>query len=126
MAELREALVRAGFRTGPDPIGNSNWLAYRQTDDTVRRCECNSDKPGVQVVVRLFETTLTGKTWRSAEIDITGEAGGRWYRLTCYGIDEDQLLADLPAIEGALVRAWQALSPTSPPPTPQEVPDGGR
>lgn len=111
MAELREALVRAGFRIGPDPIGSSTWLAYRRTDDTVRRCECNSDRPGVQVVVRLFETTHAGETWRNTEVDITGEVGGRWYRLMCYGISDDKLLAELPAIEGALIRAWQALSP---------------
>ena len=123
MTELREALVQAGFRIGPDPIGNSSWLAYRQTDDAVRRCECNSDGRGVQVVVRPFEITHAGTTWRSAEVDITGEAGGRWYRLTCYGIAEDRVLPDLPSIEAALIRAWQAISPT--PPDPGHEREGG-
>lgn len=114
--QLRVALEEAGFRTGPDPMLRHPWIAYRRTDDSVRRCECNDSKRGVQVVVTPSEFAHDGNVWRSAEVDITGEAGGRWYRLSCYSLKPEELADGLPEVEAALVRAWQALDPRPHPP----------
>ena len=114
--ELREWLIAHGFRIAPENIASDNgcnWYAYRRSAIPARECECNEGKP-MQLVVRPFRLEhigAPGGAWESAEVDVTGEAGSHWYKLTCYSLKHDELMGRLGAIEAALMAAWNALRP---------------
>ena len=63
--------------------------------------------------MRPFELlhTFNVDKWQSAEVDLTGESGGVWFKLTAYGLTIEELRARLPDIESNLVAAWNALLP---------------
>lgn len=115
---LREWLSGQGFKAvrnhlRPEQTG-CNWYAYRQSALPARQCECNECK-AMQIVVRPFSFERqdeSGGFWESAEVDVTGEAGGHWYKLQCYSLTPDELMANLPKIEAALISAWNALMPS--------------
>ena len=113
---LREWLVSQGFRVAYDSIGRDNgcnWYAYRRSAIQARECECNDGKP-MQIVVRPFRlehANAPGGVWESVEVDVTGEAGSHWYKLTCYSLKHDELMGRLHEIEAALIAAWNALRP---------------
>jgi hypothetical protein len=114
--ELREWLTANGFRIAPDSFARDNgcnWYACRRSAITARECECNDGKP-MQIVVRPFwlkHDSAPGGAWESAEVDVTGEAGGHWYALKCYSLKHDELKGRLHEIEAALIAAWNALRP---------------
>lgn len=113
---LREWLIAQGFRVAPDSLGRDNgcnWYAYRRSTIQARECECNDGKP-MQIVVRPFRlehASAPGGVWESAEVDVTGEAGSHWYKLTCYSLKHSELMGRLHEIEAALIAAWNALRP---------------
>ncbi len=115
---LREWLVAQGFRTAEDPLarGNAcNWYAYRPSKHQARECECNDGKP-MQVVVRPFVLRMPGAPrdgWESAEVDVTGQAGSHWYKLTSYSLSPTDVMGRLHEIEASLIAAWNALRPNS-------------
>lgn len=109
--DTRQWLLSAGFKvchTEPRPYSNCNWYAYKRTEMDAPECECNEGK-GTQIVVNPYETDITGTTHQRAEIDVTGEAGGVWYRLKAYSLNASRLPESLPTIERSLVAAWSAL-----------------
>lgn len=108
--DLKQALAAHGFGIQSTGDGESPWVAYRRTHIPARSCECNSDKRNVQVVVRPTEFQVRESEFKSAAIDVTGEFGGRWFKLECYGVKYEEVLDSLPEIERALVRAWNALA----------------
>lgn len=131
---LREWLIAQGFHVVPDPWsseGNEcNWYAYRHSEIPARECEGNDGK-SMQIIVhpwRVEHCDALGDAWESAEVDVTGEAGGQWYKLQCYSLEPNKLMDQLPEIEAALIAAWNALRPNarlSGPQRPaQEVDDG--
>ena len=113
---LREWLVSQGFRVAYDSIGRDNgcnWYAYRRSAIPARECECN-ERESMQIVVRPFRLEHVGVpdgARESAEVDVTGEAGSHWYKLTCYSLTHDELRGRLHEIEAALIAAWNALRP---------------
>ena len=114
--ELRKWLETQGFRVAPESLSRDNgcnWYAYRRSAIPARECECNDGKP-MQLVVRPFRiehSSVPGGVWESAEVDVTGEAGSHWYKLTCYSLKHDELRGRLHEIEAALIAAWNALRP---------------
>ena len=113
---LREWLISQGFTCWVDSLtrGNGcNWYAYRRTAIPACECECNDGKP-MQLVVRPFKyrhpSTMHGD-WQSAEVDVTGEAGGMWFKLSAYSLKHEELQARLGDIESSLIAAWNALRP---------------
>jgi len=112
--DLREWLIANGFKVAHDSLNkdnNCNWYAYRRSAITARECEHNDGKP-MQIVVRPFMYThhsMMHGEWKSAEIDVTGEAGGVWFKLSAYGLKHDELHARLGDIERSLIAAWNAL-----------------
>jgi hypothetical protein len=120
--ELRAWLIADGFRVADAVFSRDNgcnWYAYRRSAIPARECECNDGKP-MQIVVRPFRlehVQAVGGAGESAEVDLTGEAGGTWYKLQGYGLKPTDLMARLPEIEAALIAAWNALRPL------QGVPD---
>ena len=113
--DLRKWLISDGFKISSNQINSQNqctWYAYRGTIHAARECECNEGK-NIQIVVRPFELlhTFNVDKWQSAEVDLTGESGGVWFKLTAYGLTSEELRARLPDIESNLVAAWNALLP---------------
>jgi hypothetical protein len=115
--DLRQWLEAQGFKCAEDGLANKdnqcNWYAYRRSAIPARECECNDGKP-MQIVVRPFKyrhpSTMHGE-WQSAEVDVTGEAGGAWYKLSAYGLKHEELQARMGEIESSLIAAWNALRP---------------
>ena len=62
-------------------------------------------------ITQFFMHTFNIDKWQSAEVDLTGESDGVWFKLTAYGLNHDCLRARLPGIESNLVAAWNALLP---------------
>lgn len=106
---LKSQLENAGFRIGPSHKENSPWMAYRRSNIQARPCECNSDKPGIQLTVTPYEMDLNGQEWQSSEVNVTGEFGGKWYSLTCYSMKPEEISQNLPEVENTLVAAWNGL-----------------
>ena len=109
--DLREWLIGNGFKTAINSLGPRDnvcdWYAYRRSAIPARACECNAGK-AMQIVVKPYSHGDRPE-WKSCEVDVTGEAGGVWYKLCSYSIKPDDLRERLPAIEAALIAAWNAL-----------------
>jgi len=110
--KLREWLKEQGFQLRDDPFEKydnmCDWYAYRQSKLKARECEHNTS--GLQTTVKPFAVSYDGHTSRSVEIDVCGECAGDWYHLSAYAIHPDELPDKFDAIEGRLVKAWNALS----------------
>ena len=111
LPDLRDWLTAHGFRVTTNSLclpGNaSDWYAYRRSAIPARSCECN-DRQTMQLVVRPY-INIDIPEWSSVEVDVTGEAGGVWYKLQAYSLNPDELREKLPAIEDALMAAWNAI-----------------
>jgi hypothetical protein len=110
--ELREWLLLNGFRVSIDSFRTNevcNWYAYRKTKIDAPECEFNDGK-GTQIVVRPHVFNHDAEKFERAEIDITGEAGGIWYKLTAYSLKPADVMGGLDKIEASLVAAWTALT----------------
>ena len=111
--DLREWLIAQGFKCSIDTLmrdNGCNWYAYRRSQYPARECECNEGKQ-MQIVVRPFAYTAGMQAWKSAEVDVTGEVAGLWFKLSAYSVKPDELMARLQEIEIRLLDAWNALAP---------------
>ena len=115
--ELRGWLTEQGFRCAENPLrypeNGCNWYAYRRSELSARVCECNDDKPGMQIVVTPSEMTLNDTTHRGVEIELRGEANGVWWKMTAYSLKPEDVPAKLADVERALIAAWNALRPNA-------------
>lgn len=111
--ELRKWLESQGFRIAKSPLGRldneCNWYAYHRSELDARACECNYDKPGMQIVVTPYAFSFDGRRHSSAEVELCGEAGGIWWKLRAYSLSPDQVPERLAFVEPALIAAWNAL-----------------
>lgn len=114
LAELREWLVARGFSISPfrtSDLNQCNWYAYKRSAIPARECECNDGKP-MQIVVNPYRIESMGAgPWDSAEVNVTGEAGGTWFALKAYSLKPDELMERFDRIEASLIAAWNALAP---------------
>ena len=118
MQPLRDALEAAGFKTSPDNLASQwnlcRWHAYRRTSIDARECECNDGKR-MQIVVSPHSMDnfheRGGPPHQSVTVDVTGEAGGLWYKLQAYSLSPDEVIDRLPEVERNLIAAWEALLP---------------
>lgn len=115
MDETREWLVTQGYRIGRGSLNGQdnacNWYAYKASIIPARECECNEGK-GLQIVVKpniLMHPSAPGGSWKSVEIDVTGETGGVWFKLAAYSMSPESLPERLKGVEASLVSAWNAL-----------------
>jgi hypothetical protein len=93
-----------------DSWNECNWYACRWLAPESRRCECNDDKPGLQLVIRPYRAIDIFKS-RTASFEITGETKGVWYNLKAYSINIDVVPEKLDEVSKSLVRAWDAIIP---------------
>ena len=109
---LRADLVAAGFKLAYNCFSTSgnwcNWYAYRRSTLAAPECESNEGK-GVQIVVNPYEFEIGEHQCRGVEVEITGEAGGRWHKVNAYSIKADELIQSMPEIEASLIAAWSAF-----------------
>ena len=116
--ELRGWLLAQGFQVAHDSLcrdNECNWYAYRRSRISARECECNEGKP-MQVVVRPHKFShprAPSGAWESADVDVTGETGGVWFKLQAYSLKHDELRNRLGEIEANLIAAWNALRPNA-------------
>ena len=115
--ELREWLEAHAFRCAEDPChyreNECNWYAYRRSELPARACECNSDKPEMQIVVKPSAMQIGEHRHRSAEVELCGEAGGVWWKLSAYSMRPEEVPTKLCDVEVALIAAWNALQPNA-------------
>jgi hypothetical protein len=109
--KLRKWLIKQGFSVAfaylPGCEGNEcNWYAYRPSSLPARECETNPGKT-IQIVVHPWEFRML----KSVEVELRGEAGGRWYKILCYSVTHTDLINNLSQIEISLIAAWNALLP---------------
>lgn len=109
---LKEWLATQGFReyeNGMAAPGNEcRWYACKRIPSQYM-CELNDDKNGIQIVIYPYEYRAHEHQFKSVEIDLTGEAGGVWYKLQAYSLSWEELPNKLDAITDGLVKAWEAL-----------------
>lgn len=114
LTNLRVWLVSQGFKASDNHLASREnecrWYAWRRSSIPARRCECNDDREGVQIVVTPHLFTMRDRQYVSVDVDVTGQFGGPWFKLQAYSLGVDELPEKLPGIEDALVRAWNALS----------------
>jgi hypothetical protein len=119
LEKLREWLESQGFKIANNSVASEvnqcRWYAWRRSSLPARRCECNDDKEGAQIVVTPHSMTFQAgeQLYESVEVEICGQAGGAWYKLKAYSLSMNELPQQLPQIEAALVRAWNALEPSN-------------
>lgn len=124
LEHLKAHLAAQGFRFGKQPLWQTHnecqWYAWRRTSLPARECETNGNK--CQLVVTPYRYEAGSEEHESVTLDVTGEAGGLWYKLEAYSMKPREAFDQLSAVEAALVRAWNALvvdaAPTLPMPNP--------
>jgi hypothetical protein len=117
MDDTREWLVAQGYRIARGNLNGldnaCNWYAFKPSAIPARECECNEGK-GIQVVVKphiIMHPSAPGGSWKSVEVDVTGEAGGVWFKMAAYSLSPETLQERLSGVEASLVAAWNALLP---------------
>jgi hypothetical protein len=111
---LRDWLITQGFTCATAAglrSSGCDWYAHRKSTLPARECECNEGKT-IQLVVHPFTSLHQGQRWESCEVDLTGQTGGLWFKLSAYSLTPNELYEQLPKIEAMLVAAWNALNPT--------------
>lgn len=110
--ELKDWLQERGFREQKNTLASfedeCKWFAFKRYPSK-HNCECNYDKPGIQVVVTPHKWRIHGHQGQSVEIDITGEANGIWCKLQAYSLKWEELPDKFDQVTDALIKAWEAI-----------------
>lgn len=111
--EFKEALETAGYRTSDNPMASRmnecQWIAYRRSNLEARSCECNDDKPGMQLVVEPSQYSINGTVHRGVEVELRGEAAETWWTLKAYALKPETFFEQIDGVERRLIAAWNAL-----------------
>lgn len=110
-AELESAGARI-YKSAPI-LTTADWYACLKTQLPARACECNKDKV-MQLIIYPYVLKVPNVPERqTAEIELTGEYKGLWYKLRVYSLTFDEAINRLNEIEAALIGAWNALETKS-------------
>ena len=66
-------------------------------------CECN-DK--LSINIKVSELDLGGRTHESYKIEIVAEKRSKWWNLSCYSMNRNEITSDLKDVEQTLVRLF--------------------
>ncbi len=91
-----------------DPINSADWFAYKTSKMKARECECNTGKH-MQLVVYPFHFVVGVQETETVEITLKGEHNNTWFQISAYSLTPKELVSNLAFLEGALIRAWNAL-----------------
>jgi hypothetical protein len=113
--DLLDFLTGRGFKKCKNTLVSSenacDWYAACRYP-AASRCETNSNKPGIQIVVWPYELHLHHRyaPVRTVAIEITGEANnGQWYKLCAYSVPWERAVERFDELTESLVVAWDAL-----------------
>lgn len=111
-ATNRTWLANNGWKVGewwePDYC-TGKW--YRQFPEVEPRCQCNDDKPGVQLVLREHSRAFRGSYHTQYELELCAEAAdGVWVELKAYSIPGGELRDVIESQIAKLIRAWKAAN----------------
>lgn len=113
LEQLATWLKSQGFTVAPNSIASEwsmcKWYAWRRSSLPARRCECNDDKQGIQIVVNPHRMNIRVVTRDSVTLEIRGEAASVWWKLEAYDLKCEEVRDRLSNLEGRLVAAWNAL-----------------
>lgn len=107
--DLREKLVKAGWRTyKSDFARGADWYACYPTDSR-RQCASNNKSP--QIVAQPYRATIDGKRFESVEISIRGAHPDEntWWDLKAYSMTPKDAWEKWEDVGRMLRRAWEAL-----------------
>lgn len=111
---FRAWLEDNGFKIAFNPINpkenQCNWYAYRRSNLPARRCECNNDKEGMQIVVIPSLFTFDPLYKNSVEVTLSGEYDGIWWNFKAYCLDANEVQNWINSVETSLISAWNAIS----------------
>lgn len=111
--QLHDWLEGQGFNFGKQDahkhLNQCSWYAWRRIKINTRECECNG--PKVQLVITPYSFVTSDYKSESVEVDLTGEAGGVWWKLTAYSMKPSEIIERLDEIETSLANAWNSLRP---------------
>ena len=109
--EFFAALESAGWTVAANPLPSQEnkikWYAYRKL---VGASDCVFNDRSPSIVIEPHEFDLQGKTFRSAEIKVTGESRVGWIEFKVYGIKFEDVLTNADKYEAALRSAWEAVA----------------
>jgi hypothetical protein len=111
LGEFKAWLGEKGFGLSSDQ-GNatlSPWYAYRRSEFPARRCECNDDKQGMQLVIYVYSYDVPNGPHESVTARLRGEESNLWWSIEAYSMSVDEAVSRLDDVERKLIAAWNAL-----------------
>ena len=101
MEQLRTWLLGNGFKIYPFI---DCWIGAKKLDPSIRKCEDNEDKE-LLLVVHPHERD----GYQNHAVEISGCTDGKWFKLECYGLRNEDIRKNLFDIERRLVLAWNVI-----------------
>jgi len=113
--DLMDWFIEKGFKIAINNInidGNTcNWYAYKKSDITARKCECNGED--LTVVATPYSRLIGYRKYLTVDVEVHGEVDGIWFKLSAYSMTIQDLKEKIDSVEVSLIKAWNALSITS-------------
>lgn len=109
MSKRTDKLLASGWKEYEDTLHKEARAFYKRFD-TPSRCRCNSDKPGMQIVVRIYDVWgLGGIKIDDVITELYGELpDGSWVKIENYALPEKVNIER--DIVPRLLAAWEAVA----------------
>lgn len=108
---VKGLLVKVGFQameTPPEGVTLRHCRLWRRIHDVVPVCLTN-DKLHLFINLHVFGQT-GGRQHVACSFEIAGQMpDGDWGKQEVYGIQIDEIMKKLPAVEEKLIKGWQAM-----------------
>lgn len=107
--ELHDWLESQGFKFSKSKQSGDqcNWIAFRRSEISARKCECEKRKK-MDIVIRPFYDSSLYQN--GIDVELLGEYRETWFKIQATDINFTDLQKNLPTIEKQLIAAWNALS----------------
>lgn len=110
--EFKKVLFDKGYGISEDRLAsrhnNIKWYAWKSRIKVRNQCETN-DKPQQIIITPHQFNWPDGNNYTSASCNVTGELGGRWFKLDCYSLPFEQVVNEIDQIQADLIAAWEAI-----------------
>lgn len=110
LTEVSDWLIADGWhecrKSALDRCDRSWWKRFAEVEP---RCQTNSSKPGIMIVIECFDHTQRGG-YVGFQIELRAEPrDGVWVELVAYSLSLETIIDELPRQVDKLVRAWKAV-----------------